>query len=413
MKNYLNWLAESITPEKMEEIAARVSKELEPKFKLEIFAVPGFETFIRHEEPLQTSILFTTKNLQTFVFNYTVSNGRLYSVDFWKSDEVDPSATLYVKDMTEDEVLQVIPHLSEKPVPGVSVNGILADSKKKRWGDHLKEDQSGGAPETNAIITAPKDVITQDANVMKANSKIEEYEFSDPDTVFEDLKNYVNMVIDKTQPSLVLTGTPGVGKTFLVTKELKEHKLEKGKDYVHIKGRSTAAGMFISLWQNKDKIVVFDDCDSIFGSEDAVNILSGALDSYEEREISWLVGRPLKSPTGEQIPSTFTFTGAVIFISNLPQKKIEGKLKSRSFVLEVALSQEDMIKRMKKLLPEMEMSIPMPLKQEAMGYIEEFSKTRKDLELNLRTLIKAIRILKSVDSISVAKRLIIQQCSYR
>jgi hypothetical protein len=221
------------------------------------------------------------------------------------------------------------------------------------------------------------------------------------------------MVIKGTQPSLLITGSPGVGKTYTVLKQIKDAGLKKGVDFIHVKGRSTAAGMYITLYEENGKLIVFDDCDSVFANADGVNVLKGALDSYGERDISWLVGRPLKDSSGKSVPKHFTFTGRVIFISNLPQKKIDDAIKSRSFVLEVALTPEDMLKKMRKDLPNVHPEIPLPIREDALDFIESVSTKTKNLELNMRTLVKAIKILRNVSNLKVAERLIMQQCSYK
>lgn len=45
-------------------------------------------------------------------------------------------------------------------------------------------------------------------------------------------------------------------------------------------------GLYMALFINRDKLIVFDDCDSVFGNIDSVNILKAALDSYDTRMVS-------------------------------------------------------------------------------------------------------------------------------
>jgi len=393
-----------------EKIKERIEKDEANDFT-KIYVLPDFDTFERENEPLQQSILFTDKSIRTFRFNYT-TKGDLYSVDFWKPTSKHKSdITMYVKDPDMEDIYYLVPQIAKNPTKNINIEALLA-----------KRPQPQSVRESQIFETKKIDVKIEDSKpekeivnpiVKKAEKDIEDYDFSDPDTIFEDLKTYINMVIKGQQPSLLVTGSPGVGKTFLITKQLKDAGLESGKDYIHVKGRSTAAGMFITLWENNGKIIVFDDCDSVFQSADAVNILKGALDSYSAREISWLVGKPLKTATGQSVPKTFEFTGKVIFISNLPQKKIDDAIKSRSFVLEVALTPENMIRKMKKDLPNILPEVPLFMRETALSFIERIAKKTADLELNMRTLIKAIKIVDEVDDLAVAERLIVQQCSYK
>jgi hypothetical protein len=385
-----------------EKIRDRIERDEENDFT-KLYVLPDFDTFERENEPLQQSILFTDKNIRTFRFNYT-TKGELYSVDFWKpTSKHNSDITMYVTDPDMEDIFYLVPQIAKNPSKNVNVNALLAKRSLVESSKKLEVKIEDSKP-TKEIV---------DPAVKKAEKDMDEYDFSDPETIFEDLKTYINMVIRGQQPSLLVTGSPGVGKTFLITKQLKDAGLESGKDYIHVKGRSTAAGMFITLWENNGKIIVFDDCDSVFQSADAVNILKGALDSYSAREISWLVGKPLKTATGENVPKTFEFTGKVIFISNLPQKKIDDAIKSRSFVLEVALTPLDMIKKMRKDLPNVLPEVPLFMRETALSFIERISKKTADLELNMRTLIKAIKIVDEVDDLAVAERLIIQQCSYK
>ena len=120
--------------------------------------------------------------------------------------------------------------------------------------------------------------------------------------------------------------------------------LVESTDFVHFKGRATAAGLFVTLYDNSDKIVVLDDCDSVFKDDDAVNILKGALDSYDTRKISYLTTKPLKDEFGSHLPRSFEFTGKIIFISNISQSKLDEAIRSRSFVSDIDLTKKQMLR---------------------------------------------------------------------
>jgi len=168
---------------------------------------------------------------------------------------------------------------------------------------------------------------------------------TDPSMMFTNLERLTGMVAKGIQPSLVVTGMPGLGKTYLVKKKLEEMGLNESRDFVHFKGRSTAAGLFITLFENRNRVVVFDDCDSVFKDDDAVNMLKAALDSYDSRHISYLSSKPLKDPEGDPLPSTFEFTGQIIFISNISQSKLDPAIQSRSFVQDISMTTNQMFQR--------------------------------------------------------------------
>ena len=214
-----------------------------------------------------------------------------------------------------------------------------------------------------------------------------------PSAMFDDMNNLTKMVAAGVSPSLVVTGMPGLGKTFNITKTLDEVGFEEGIDFVHVKGRCTAAGMFITLFENSDKLIIFDDCDSVFKDSDGVNLLKGALDSYDKRVISWMSAKPLKDREGDALPRSFDFTGKIIFISNLPIQKVDSAIRSRAFVLDITLTPDQMLKRMTDLLPVIEPEIKdMKIKKEALSALKSAFKKFDAVELNFRSLIKAIRI---------------------
>lgn len=212
------------------------------------------------------------------------------------------------------------------------------------------------------------------------------------DDMFAGMTGMAAMVAKKISPSLVITGQPGLGKTFQVISMLKDMGMRENWDFVHVKGRASAAGMFITLYENSDKLIIFDDCDSVFRDVDAVNVLKGALDSYDRRVISWISAKPLKDGDGEEMPRSFTFTGQVIFISNMDISRIDPAIRSRSFVTDICLTNDQMIQRMRSLLDEIEPKVPMNRKQEALDALIAAYNRYSGVELNFRSLIKSIRI---------------------
>jgi predicted AAA+ superfamily ATPase len=99
--------------------------------------------------------------------------------------------------------------------------------------------------------------------------------------VFELIREKVLQVSYKYANSLIITGGSGLGKTHEVKEALKESR----ERYKFVKGDITTAGLYQLLFEHKDELIVFDDCDAVFEDADP-NILKAALDSYPEREVS-------------------------------------------------------------------------------------------------------------------------------
>ena len=214
----------------------------------------------------------------------------------------------------------------------------------------------------------------------------------DPQQMFSNLERLTKMVGKGIQPSLVITGSAGTGKTFLVKDTLTKMGLKESNEFVHFKGRATAAGLFVTLYDNCDKIIVLDDCDSVFKDPDAVNMLKAALDSYDTRNISYITSKPLKDQFGTHLPRSFEFTGKIIFISNLDQSTLDEAIRSRSFVSDISMTTEQMFMRIEGLMEKMENKIPTKAKQQAMTIMKELNEKYDGISVNLRSFIKAARI---------------------
>jgi hypothetical protein len=244
----------------------------------------------------------------------------------------------------------------------------------------------------NGRVTRLDSTTTATTTTPSKMSFMSVVETRNPETMFGNLERLTKMVGRGIQPSLVITGMAGVGKTHLVKETLKQMGLKESYDFEHFKGKATAAGLYLTLYANSDKIVVLDDCDSVFKDDDAVNILKAALDSYDTRQISYISSKPLKDEFGEPVPARFEFTGKVIFISNINQSKLDEAIRSRSFVADISMNTEQMFTRMEQLLPTMESRIPLAAKQQALDVMKALHAKYDGVDINLRSFIKASRI---------------------
>ena len=147
---------------------------------------------------------------------------------------------------------------------------------------------------------------------------------------FDILQEMTRAVIKGTVRGLILSGPPGVGKSFGVETEMEKYdmfnKLKgKGPKTEIVKGAMTPIGLYQTLYLNSNKgdVIVFDDCDSVLFDEVCLNMLKAVLDSGKKRTISW------KSESvalrREGIPDRFDFQGSAIFISNVSFESVKSK----------------------------------------------------------------------------------------
>lgn len=130
--------------------------------------------------------------------------------------------------------------------------------------------------------------------------------------------------------AMIVSGPPGVGKSFGVEEVLSKDDLfdklgNRKPKYEVVKGAMSAIGLYAKLYEYSEakNVLVFDDCDSILMEDLSLNILKGALDSSKKRFISWNTdSRLLRS---EGIPDRFEFKGAAIFITNIKFEHVRSK----------------------------------------------------------------------------------------
>ena len=172
-------------------------------------------------------------------------------------------------------------------------------------------------------------------NVQVSEGTVESINESDEDAMnriaerFAILDEMTEATIDGVVRGMVVSGPPGVGKTFGVEQVLEKESIfdmmaDQPLRHTFVKGTMSAIGLYSTLYKYSDpkSIVVLDDCDSILFNEDALNILKAALDSGKKRKISWNSDSHFLRREG--VPDTFEFKGSVIFITNLKFDKVKG-----------------------------------------------------------------------------------------
>ena len=249
-------------------------------------------------------------------------------------------------------------------------------------------------------VKAPYNMIMGETKLQEPKS-----EKFDINTRFGFVEKLVNMVATGVQPSAVITGEGGLGKTYTVTKTLESagYKdisdlaefqvgtvLNARKCFTMVKGYSTPKGLYRTLFENNKSVIVFDDCDSVLKDPVALNLLKSALDSYGKRIISW--NADMKD---EDLPRSFNFEGRVIFISNMEEGRIDQAIRSRSMMIDLSMSTDQKIDRMehiamsKDFLPEYDAQC----KKDALALIREIASECK--EITLRTLISVTKVRAS------------------
>jgi hypothetical protein len=229
---------------------------------------------------------------------------------------------------------------------------------------------------------------------------------------FEILEHMTQAVKQGDVRAMIVSGPPGVGKSFGVESVLEKADLfnklaEKKPKFEVVKGAMSSIGLYAKLYEfaEKGNVVVFDDCDSILMEDLSLNILKGALDSSARRWISWNTdSRILRS---EGIPDRFEFKGAAIFITNIKFEHVKSKrlrdhldaLESRCHYIDLQMdTSREKILRIKQIvsdgmLDRYDFDEPELIKAELVDFIE--ANKDKLRELSLRMVLKLADLRKS------------------
>jgi len=257
---------------------------------------------------------------------------------------------------------------------------------------------NGDTVEMNTSAPTAKTVETED----EAMTRIRER--------FEILTEMSKACIGGDIRAMIVSGPPGVGKSYGVEQEIEKATLfdrlaGKRLRAEVVKGSATPIGLYQTLYKYSDEncVLVFDDCDSILLDDVCLNLLKGALDSGKKRKISWL--SESSALRREGIPDQFDFKGSVIFITNMKFDKMKSQklrdhldaLQSRCHYLDLTLdTMRDKILRIKQIAKDGVLFEGYDFEPETQDSIFEFMETNQTRlrEMSLRMALKIADLRK-------------------
>ena len=268
-----------------------------------------------------------------------------------------------------------------------------------------------GFPDRNIKIK-----VNSEADYALTKKKTTVREETDEETI-ERLRERFQILEDMTRAckkgdvrAMIVTGPPGVGKSFGVEKVLGKHDMiatlsEKALKYQVVKGAMSAIGLYCKLFNyaDKDNVLVFDDCDSILQEDLSLNILKAALDSKKTRRIHW--NTDSFKLRNEGVPDSFEFKGSAIFITNIKFENVKSKkmrdhlaaIESRCHYIDLTIdSEREKMLRIKQIVSDGMLKSHMLDEETHERVVDFIDINKKNLrELSLRTVLKVADLAKA------------------
>ena len=225
---------------------------------------------------------------------------------------------------------------------------------------------------------------------------------------FEILADLTTAAVDGEVKALIISGPPGLGKSFTVEETLTKWDPD-GVRHAVIKGYVRATGLFKLLYANRAKgqVIVFDDADTIWFDDTSLNLLKAVCDSNDRRIVSYVTESNLiDEETADRLPKQFAFEGTIVFITNLDFDAMIDKghklaphlsaMMSRAHYIDLSMkTKRDYIVRIRQVMSKGLLS-KAGLDKAAQDDVVKFIETNSDKmrELSIRIALKVASIRK-------------------
>jgi len=480
---------EAVAEQKSGRVVDILKSRIERKFNEKVYVQHGTMLIEKEGQGVVYGTMFMLDDAKhAFRLNWKTNNqsAHIDSIDFWLAPAVNPQFTANTSDLNITEVVTLIDEVihngrkgkvqlvttspDEEPITEEFFTEMARTADPNSLSARYKRAKEAGDTALMKQLSAEYRAQKSGKTVNVSSAPAEKLPAKEPDEwselfdeplnskeIFALMEDAIKKVKDGINKSILITGDPGIGKTFTVKNEL------KGTNHQFFTGAITSASaLYKVLFVNNDpnKIIVFDDLDSLLDDRDCVNMLKGALDSGKETEISYLSNNtvdPLlyetilkyelvedipqdvidellkkkvnieamlssqhaqkvwevqriraSSPTkGNAIlPNRFNFDGRVIFISNKYLHQIPGAIKSRAMTVEVSLSLDEIVKRIEGVMKYIEITgASESHKREALKFIKDKVVPSKRVEkMDFRTFTDVVKFAMSDSPVEIWHR---------
>jgi hypothetical protein len=377
MKKYTNFISEKLSANQTKYVNLIVNYLI--KHSIELYEYDEEFEVIKNDDTLIGKLYLVPDN-RAIRFNF--NKNTLTSIDLWDHLEFNDNTIINQPNFTLNIYDTVV--------------NVLDDILKFINGDF----------KVNETATEEKTEVTEaESETVRLKTLLNKVIFEQNIDVFDAIKWNAAQVASGISNSLVVSGLAGLGKTTEVENMLDTMHVK----YLYLKGADvTPASLFETLFLHLDELIVFDDCDDVWDDPISVNMLKAALDTTKMRKVSRLLKTHFDSfdMTNDQIiaqykktgklPKQFEFKGRVIFITNVAGEKLDKNLISRGLFVDVNLTKEQVIKRIKEIIPLIMPNVNINKKLEILSFMEIMNETYElRFALNLRTFIHCLNIALS------------------
>jgi len=216
--------------------------------------------------------------------------------------------------------------------------------------------------------------------------------------IYKPIHQALNVLIKGKQNLLVITSNGGLGKSFQVKKYLRNNIGERGEKWTIIKGHISPMEFYHKIYENKDKIILFDDVWKIFFDENIMTMLKSACG--DERDVEYRTTSPKL-----RYPQYCLFDGKIIILLNQVVERNEDlrALISRGTHLDFNLTWTEKMELLGSIAQQTQIGFGRngqiqatpPQKREALEFIR-INTNESDLKLNIRTYLKVLDTLTTL-----------------
>lgn len=116
-----------------------------------------------------------------------------------------------------------------------------------------------------------------ESELKETTKKFDKEVFANPETVFDDIEDLLSVVAQGKWRTLIICGMGGVGKTYHVTESPRSLKALLGPaggawEY-HSGTKASATAFYQTLFQERKKVIVFDEADSLLKNSEIIMML--------------------------------------------------------------------------------------------------------------------------------------------